>query len=182
MWNFIIAIIIFVTLWLIWDLVFAIIIAVLIFISGVVIGYSISKTWRIPFQARMMGKKKKQKGYCVFMNIGTNKAVTFIKAPVEEGVAMVNGVPHVIEPEDILLWKKKLPIIIQPQWSERPFSAKDYYAKTSEAGKTTEGWELILNYILKSQIKAKKNFSPLIWIILGIAVIGGGYYLFKGNF
>jgi hypothetical protein len=77
------------------------------------------KSWNLPFTARVgMGKKKKREGYVVFMNIAENKAVTFIKAPVVEKVAMVNGVPHVVNPEDILIWKNKIPLVVQPQWSE----------------------------------------------------------------
>ena len=110
------------------------------------------KKWSLPFTARMgMGKKKKRQGYVVFMNIGTNKALTFIKAPVVDNVALVNNVPHVIEPEDILLWKNKIPIVIQPQWSEKPFSTKDHFKDTQAAGQNTAGWEYIMNFLLKKE-------------------------------
>src|SRR4030065_2928309 len=66
------------------------------------------KEWRLPFLSRFLGKRKKRKGYVLFMNVGLNKAVTFIKAPVEEGVALVNGIPHVVHAEDILIWKNKI--------------------------------------------------------------------------
>ena len=139
------------------------------------------KTWQPPWSKRTIGKKKKRQGYVLFMNIAQNKSVTWIKAPVEEGVAMVNGVPHIIEPEDILLWKNKLPIVIQPQWSERPFSAKDHFAKTEESGMNTKGWEYIMNYIYKTQIKAKKAIGAGL-IIIGVLVVGGlAWYLFKGG-
>jgi hypothetical protein len=115
------------------------------------------------------------------MNVGTNKAVTFIKAPVEENVALVNGVPHVVDPKDILLWKNKIPIVIQPQWSEKPFSAEQNYKYARENGETTEGWEYIVNYLMKTQIKAKTN-APTGLIIFGaIAVIGLGWYLIKSG-
>lgn len=138
--------------------------------------------WNLPFTTRIgMGKNKKRQGYVVFMNVGTNKAVTFIKAPVSDGVALVNNIPHVVEPEDILLWKNKIPIVIQPQWSERPFSTKDHFAETNKAGQNTAGWEYIMNFILKTQIQAKKSV-PTGLIILGvIAIIGLGFYLVKSG-
>jgi hypothetical protein len=140
------------------------------------------KKWNLPWAARMgMGKKKKRDGYVVFMNIGTNKAVTFIKAPVTDGVALVNNIPHVIEPEDILIWKNKIPMVIQPQWSERPFSPKDHFKQAVDANQTTTGWEYIMNFILKTQIQAKKN-TPMGLIIIGvIAVVALGWYLIKSG-
>ena len=140
------------------------------------------KKWSLPFTARIgMGKKKKRKGYVVFMNVGLNKAVTFIKAPVTENVAMVNGVPHVVEPDDILIWKNKIPIVIQPQFAERPFSARRYFDETTKNGQTTEGWRYIMNYILNTQITEKKKFSGGLIIIGVIALIGLGYYLIKSG-
>lgn len=141
-----------------------------------------TKKWNLPFTARMgMGKRKKRQGYVVFVNLGLNSALTFIKAPIEEGVAMVNGVPHVVEPEDVFLYKNKIPMVIQPQWGERPFSKKDHFKQTVEAGQTTTGWEYIMNFILKTQVKAKKD-TPIGLIILGgIAVVGLGWYLIKSG-
>ena len=140
------------------------------------------KKWNLPFAARTgMGKVKKSKGYVVFMNIGTNKAVTYIKAPVTDNVALVNNIPHVVEPEDILLWKNKIPMVIQPQWSERPFSPKDHFKQTQEAGQNTAGWEYIMNFILKTQIQAKKTIPTGLIIVGVIAVIGLGFYLIKSG-
>lgn len=140
------------------------------------------KKWNIPFTARIgMGKKAKRRGKVVFMNIGQNKAVTFIKAQLDDGVAMVNDVPHVVEPDDILIWKNKIPLVIQPQWSERPFSAKDHYDKTIAAQQHSKGWQYIMNYIYKTQIKAKKNVPIGLIVIGGLALIGLGYYLIKSG-
>ena len=139
------------------------------------------KEWKLPFLSRLLGKRKKRKGYVLFQNIGLNKAVTFIKAPVEEGVALVNGVPHVVNAEDILIWKNKIPMVIQPQWSERPFSMKDHYNETAKNGAGSEGWKLIMNYIYSHKLEEKKSLS-IGAIIIGIMVILGlGYYLLKSG-
>lgn len=140
------------------------------------------KKWSLPFTARMgMGKKKKRKGYVVFMNIGENKALTFIKAQVDDGVAMVNDVPHYVQPEDILLYKNKLPIVIQPQWSERPFSAKSHYDLVNNKSEGSLGWKYIINYINKNQITQKKSFPTGLIVIGVLAIIGLGYYLIKSG-
>ena len=139
------------------------------------------KTWSLPFSKRNLSSKKKRQGYVVFMNIGENKSITFIKAPIEDGVAIVNGIPHVVEPEDILFWKNKLPIVIQPQWSVKPFSSKDHFKEAINSGHGTVGWEYIMNYIYKTQIKLKKQMSVGLMIFLGVVVIGGGYYLLKSG-
>lgn len=141
-----------------------------------------TKKWNLPFMTRTgMGKNKKRKGYVIFVNIGLNKAVTFIKAPIEEGVAMVNNTPHVVSPEDILIWKNKIPMVIQPQWSEKPFSLRQHHKETVENNETSMGWEYIMNYILKTQIKLKKQISTGLIIIGVIAVAALGYYLIKSG-
>lgn len=139
------------------------------------------KTWALPFSMRFLGKKKKRKGYVIFMNIGMNKAVTFIKAPIEEGVAMVNGIPHVVDPKDILLWKNKIPIVIQPQFSEKPYSLEHHYERVRQDNEGTEGWTFILNYMLNNQLKEKKSV-PMGMIIIGVLVVLGlGYYAMKSG-
>jgi hypothetical protein len=141
-----------------------------------------TKKWNLPFGARVgMGKRKKRQGYVVFMNVNTNKAVTFIKAPIEDNVAIVNNIPHVVEPEDILLWKNKIPLVIQPQWSERPFSPKDHFKETVMNGQHTKGWQYIMNYINKTQIQTKKPVGFGLILIGILAVIGLGYYLMKSG-
>ena len=139
------------------------------------------KTWNLPWSARTISKKKRKDGWVVFLNIGENKWGTFIKAPIEDGVAMVNGIPHVVDPSDIIMLKKNLGLVIQPQWSIKPFSPNQNAIETEEAGNGTKGWEYIMNYVYKTQLKAKKSFNAGIVILIGLAVIAGGYYLMKSG-
>ena len=139
------------------------------------------KSWNIPFFKRKLSKKKKKNGWVVFLNIGENKWGTFIKAPIEDGVAIVNGIPHVVNPEDIIMLKNNLGLVIQPQWSIKPFSPNQNAKETEEAGNGTKGWEYIMNYIYKTQIKTKKEGSMIVMIIVALIVIGGGYYLIKSG-
>ena len=182
LFSLIIAGFVFTMLWIFWSMTNGIIGAIFALLISLFISHRLNDgQWRLPFKSRFLGKRKKRKGYVVFMNIGMNKAITFIKAPIEEGVAMVNNIPHVINPDDILIWKNKIPIVIQPQWAERPFSAPRNFAETRANGETTEGWEYIMNYILKTQLKSKKDV-PMGLIIFGvIALVGLAYYLIKSG-
>lgn len=139
------------------------------------------KEWRLPFLSRFLGKRKKRKGYVLFMNVGLNKAVTFIKAPIEEGVAVVNGIPHVVDAKDILIWKNKIPMVIQPQWAEKPFSMEEHHKQTMDSGGGSMGWKFIMNYIYNNKIEQKKSMSPGV-IIVGLLIIGGlAYYAYKSG-
>lgn len=166
-----------------WTLAKDISIGLLVGIPVFVVTVVVSSMWNMfpPFSARRLGKRKKRQNYVVFMNIGTNRAVTFIKAKIDDGVALVNGVPHVVSPDDILIWKNKIPIVIQPQFSEKPYSVKHHYERVEEDNERTEGWQLIMNYIYKTQITEKKKISTGLIIIGVIAVIGLGYYLIKSG-
>ena len=140
-----------------------------------------NREWKLPLTKRTLGRKKKRQGYVIFMNIGLNKAVTFIKAPIVEGVAELDGIPHVISPDDILLWKNKIPIVIQPQFSEKPYSITHHYDMVKKDNEGTEGWRFILNYLMKSQITDKKSI-PLAPIIIGaLILLGLGYYAVKSG-
>jgi len=80
-----------------------------------------------------------------------------------------------------LIWKNKIPLVIQPQWSERPFSVKDHYDRTISAQQHSKGWQYIMNYIYKTQIKAKKSVPTGLIIIGVLALLGLGYYLIKSG-
>lgn len=137
--------------------------------------------WSPPWKARILGKKKKREGYVVFVNLGENKAITFIKAPVSEGVALVNKIPHRVDPEDIFLWKNKIPMVIMPQWSEGALSAREHYKATQQVGNGSEGWQLIMNYILKNMITAKKNIPWGAIAIGALVLLGLGFYAMKSG-
>ena len=168
--------------WIFWDMTMGVAFGIIAFSISMFIASKFDpNTWRLPLKARFLGKKKKRKGYVVFMNIGTNKAITFTKAQIEEGVAMVNGVPHTVNPQDIHIWKNKIPIVITFQGAEKPITMDNYYRTAKANGESTEGWEYIMNYIYKTQIKDKKSVPAFLIIVGIIAVIGLGYYLIKSG-
>lgn len=142
-----------------------------------------SKKWNLPWKARMLGKKKKKDGWVILQHIGVNKAVWFEKVPIDEGVAMGKDmIPHVVSSEDVMLWKNKLPIIIVPDFSLRPIRAGELYSETLKSESAgSMGWQFIMNYIYKTQIKEKKKVAMGMIIVIALVVIGVGYYAFKSG-
>ena len=112
--------------------------------------------------------------------ISDNKNLRILKAPIDENVIMIDNIPHVVNASDIMLHKGK-PTIIVPSWSLTPFSPSQNITETNNAGNSTRGWEYVMNYLKKTEIKAIKNAGAMMWIIGGIVVIGGLYYIIKSG-
>ena len=140
-----------------------------------------TKPFRLPWKAKL-SKKKVEQGWVTVIGINNNRELAFTRKPVVEGVYEWEGTPYVATVDYMLTYKGK-PAIIQPSWSREPFSPAQHYSDTEKAGLKSTGFKLILNYLRKQQIPDKKEVGGIIWwLIGGIAVIAGGYYLFKGGF
>ena len=137
------------------------------------------KKFKLPFGARLTSNRVKQNwvGICYIME---NKAVRFLKAPIDENVVMIDNIPHVVNSDEILIYKNK-PFLIVTSWSIRPFSPRKEILVAKDSGDSTLGWEYIMNYLKKNQIKSIKNIGVMAWII-GLVVLGGiVYYAFKSG-
>lgn len=135
----------------------------------------------VPWYKRLT-KGQAKKNWVLVCYISENKGINFIKAQIDEGVILINGIPHTVSSDEIMMYKNK-PFIIVPSWSIKPFSAHQNLMETKEAGNSSLGWEYIMNYMKKTEIKAIKNAGMIMWIILGIVVIGGAYYFIqRGGF
>lgn len=140
------------------------------------------KKWQLPWKYRFLGKRKKRMGYVVVIHISTNRTLTFSKLRIDENIILdQDGVPHVVTPDDILIWKNKIPIIIQPSWSTKPFSPREHFEKTIENKNSTKGWQFLINYMYKTQIQAKKQFRMGLIVLGVILVVGIAYYLIKSG-
>lgn len=135
------------------------------------------KKWDVSWWSRL-GVGQAKKNWILVCYIQENKGVSFVKAQIDEGVIILNGKPHTVSSDEILFYKK-LPFIIVPCWSIKPFSAHQNLVDTKVSGHSTLGWEYLYNHMKKTEIKAVKNAGMIMWIILGLAVIGGGYYLIQ---
>jgi hypothetical protein len=137
------------------------------------------KKWNVPFFSRLTPARAKR-NWVLICYIQENKGVSFVKAQIDEGVILINGIPHTVSSDEILFYRK-LPFIIVPSWSIKPFSAHQNLQNTKDAGNSTLGWEYIMNYLKKTEIKSVKNAGMIMWVMLGLVILGGGYYFIKNG-
>ena len=141
----------------------------------------VSKPWRIPFLTKFksnVGKKKIEKGWATIIIIRNNRNLTFTRAQVKDGIAIIDGFPRVCTVDHTLFFKRK-PFYILPEWSLKPFSPEDNYAQTERDKMNIAGRRAVLATLETEKIKTKKDYGNMIWIVLGIIVIGGIYYFGK---
>lgn len=139
------------------------------------------KKWKMPFSGRV-SKAKIKKGYVTVAYIGQNKAVDFYKVLIDEGVYKdKNGIPHAATARYMMSYKGK-PLIIQPEWSQTPFSPDEHLDKTESENNSSLGGRLLLNYLENQQVKPKGSMGGFGWIILILAVIGIGYYAWSNGY
>ena len=125
---------------------------------------------------KRLSRSEKKKGYVRYIYLGENKSIKVIKAQIEEGTALVEGIPRIATPDYILSWDNE-PTIIQPGWSTEPFSPKQNYEDTVQKQMTAAGHKLLLNRLESGILKPKKKMSGVIIFIIIIALIIGGYFL-----
>jgi len=94
---------------------------------------------------------------------------------------MLDDVPRLTATEDILYYKGK-PMIIQPAWSVKPFSAADHFGKTLKDGSNSVGYRLLLAKMKAGVLQTKKKLG-MGAIGIGVFVIGGiiAYAVFGGS-
>jgi hypothetical protein len=136
------------------------------------------KSFSLPFGARV-GKAKVKKGWATYMVIRENRNVDFIKKPIEQQTVVIDDVPRIATPDEMLSYKGK-PFVILPSWSVKPFSPTDNYDATIKNGYASQGYKLLLSRMKSEIVDGKKKISgSLIWII--IAVVVGGFFLMKSG-
>ncbi len=127
-----------------------------------------------------VSKRQMKKNWIQIIHLSDNKVMRIMKAQIDENIIMIDNIPHKVDASDVFLHKGK-PTIIQPSWSIKPLSPTQNLQETKEAGNSTLGWEYIMNYLKKTEIKSIKNMGTMVWVIGGIVVIGGIYYLIKSG-
>jgi len=134
----------------------------------------------IPFGAKV-GKAKAKNNYIMVDRWHSNMTRTFERAQIKDGTIMVDDVPRIITPGDIMLYKGKTPTVTIADWSTTPISPVDHFTQSQVAGYGTKGWKLLYQRLKNSVIEDKKKMSgAVIWIIIA-AVIAAGYFAFKGG-
>ena len=133
--------------------------------------------WKIPWKARVTGRKA-QKGWSTFMIINNNGEANFIKSQTKDGITIIDGFPRIATIDHKLSYRGK-PLYIIPSWSMKPFSAVENYSETEKEKMNIAGRRAVLAVLETEKIKAKKDYGNLIWMVLGIIIVGAGYYFGK---
>ena len=137
------------------------------------------KAWKIPRKGKISNSKAR-KGWATFHIIRNNGEQEWIKAPITDGTAKIEGFPRIATIDYRLSYNGK-PYYIIPEWSMKPFSPIEHKEETERSKMDMVGRKLILSKLEGEQIKAKKSFGSMGWIILVIAIGVGAWYLMKGG-
>ena len=138
------------------------------------------KKFRLPSKAKI-NRGKIRKNWVTVQYITENGQTDFFKAQIVDGTITIDGIPRIATADFIMDYKGK-PMILIPAWSLRPYSPVESYEKCVEDKLTTTGRKLVIAKMKHDAIAPKKaNMGMIVWVILGIAIIAGGYYLFKGG-
>jgi hypothetical protein len=134
------------------------------------------KKFRVPRRGRV-SKRQSRNGYTTIMRIDDNGNVDFEKRPIEDSTYRLKaGDYHTVEEKDLNLSYKGKPFLIQATKKKNPYNPLSGVNETY-------GQKYIMARMLGDAIKMvnKKKGGAFIWIIVGIIVIGGAYFLLKGK-
>lgn len=133
----------------------------------------------IPLNARV-GKGAAKRGYVTIMKIMDNRNIKFERQPIEDQTIIVDGSPSAATSDETLFYKGK-PFIIQPSWSNKPFSPTDNYDNTMKSEYSSHINKLILTRMQKEAIASKRKISGGVIFIIILVLIAGGYLLSRGG-
>jgi len=138
------------------------------------------KKFKIPF-GKKVGKAQAKKNYVTVIKINENNNLEFLKKQIEEQTFMVDGVPRLGTPDYVLRFKNN-PVVIQPSWSNRPYSPKEAHEKSLEDGSNIKGYKILLARMQEEALGKKKSMGNMIKIILGLCLAGIiGYAFLTGG-
>lgn len=142
------------------------------------------KEFKLPLGVRSGAKSKIKKNYAMIIKLSTNGALNFkLLQILPNGMVYLkeNNTYHQVTAGDIF-WYKNYPTVILPEWSLKPFSAKDHYDKTVKDKMLASPQRIIIDAIKESQIKGKGfgGMNLKVYLVIGIVVIVALAYLTQG--
>jgi len=124
---------------------------------------------------KFFGKRQMKKNYVIVQYINENRAVSFMKVPIDENALMIKDSPYLAMSDHILLYNKK-PMIILPSWNTEPFSPRENMNEAERNKTINLGYRILLNK-MKIQVEGAKKKMNWIMIVGGMALIIGLIYL-----
>jgi hypothetical protein len=137
-----------------------------------------NKSWNIPWLTKFksnVGKKKIEKGWATFIILKTNRNLEFTRAQVKEGIAILDGFPRVSTSDEVFFYKRK-PFYLLREGSMKCISLNELISEDEKYKMSMAGRRAVLATLETEKIKSKKDFGNWAWVILGLIVIGAGYY------
>lgn len=141
---------------------------------------TITKEFKIPSKISREFKKMALKNKIMVLLLTRNRTMIPMITEVKDGFININGTPHQCSTDFIYLWKGKHPAIVLPEWDLNPIGTEDYY-KAVEDKRVADPIAIAIRMIESKEnlMKNKMNPKTLIWIGLGVAIVG--YALFAGG-
>lgn len=138
-----------------------------------------NKKFKIPFKGKL-NKKNLKDNYITYIFIKNNRDTDIFKAQIDEATTLIKGVPRIATTDDIIYYQGK-PLIIQPEWSVKPFSPSQNYESTVQEKLTSAGYALLMNRMQKEAIQTKKKMNGWLIIIIIAVIAIVGFFLLGGT-
>ena len=138
------------------------------------------REFKLPSKVRK--KKKIKQNYAVVAFIRNNGYVDFTLAPiVNDAIYIKQTDKYYPATADYIMRHKEYPMLIQPEWSIEPFSAKKHFTETELEGKVSSPQKFLIKVMneANSDILQKKSMGGKMLIIVGVLVVVGIYLIGK---
>lgn len=135
-----------------------------------------SKDEKEPF-GKKVGKSQKKRNFVSVMILHENGNVDWKKYQIEDQTIMHDSIPR-LAGAGYVMYHKKNPMLILPNWSVEPISTLEYYNKSLINGNNTAGYKILMNKMLKSQVTDKPKMGGWVKWVAGLALVGIIAYAF----
>jgi len=142
------------------------------------------RKFALPSKIKRQLKKLAEKNKVLILLLRRNRSIEPIITDVKNGFVVVCGVPRNCSLDFVFLWKgQNLPCMVVKEWDLEPVGTKDYYDAV-KANRVADPMPTAIR-MLEEMAKIEKGgiqFSPKVWVFIGLAVIAFLWILFGGGF
>ena len=138
------------------------------------------KKFRIPF-GKKVGKGQRKKNYITVVIIYENGTLDFKKCPIEDQTFIHEGIPRLAAAGYVMYYKKN-PFVILPNWSVEPFSPMEHYKNSLLGGQNTTGYKILMAKMEAEKVTNKPKMGGFIKWIIGFGLVAIIVYaIFSGG-
>lgn len=128
------------------------------------------KGFRLPF-GKKVGNRQRRKNYVTVQILHENGTIDYKKLPIEDQTITHDLIPRLATAGYVMYWKKN-PTIILPNWSVEPFSPLEHYQKSLLNGSNVKGYKILMAKMHKEQVTDKPKMGNAIKWIIGLGLAG----------